>query len=225
MPPLPPVSKMLRVDLIQSFGTDTNIRNRLFFAYTGVGPTPTDLTTLATTIANAWSGNISSQVSSGHTLTGINITDLTSATGAQVVTAQSKAGTIGTGSALPASSSAIVKFKIGRRYRGGHPRFYLSGQVSGNFQSPQQLTSAYVSGLTTAFAAFIAACEAAPPANLGALSHENVSYFSGFTNKTYPSGRTRPVPTLRGSPTVDLVLSYSVNPRYGNQRRRIQQSP
>lgn len=225
MPPLPPVAKMLRVDLVQSFGTDTNIRNRLFFLYSGAGPSTSDLTTLATTIANAWSANISPQISGGHTLTGINITDLTSATGAQVITAQNKPGTINTGSALSASTSAIVKFKIARRYRGGHPRFYLSGQVSGNVQSPQQLTSAYQSGLATAFGVFIAAIETSPPTNIGTLVHENVSYFSGFQNKTYPSGRTRPVPVLRGSPLTDLVQSYSVNPRVGNQRRRIQQSP
>jgi hypothetical protein len=52
----------------------------------------------------------------------------------------------------------------------------------------------------------------------------NVSYFSGFTNVTFPSGRIRPVPKLRSVPLVDTVTSWSTNPNVASQRRRNLQS-
>lgn len=81
-------------------------------------------------------------------------------------------------------------------------------------------SAGFQSSLASNFAAFIAACVLAPPASMGTVTHVNVSYFDGFTNKTFPSGRVKPVPTLRATPLVDTVLAYTANPKVASQRRR-----
>jgi hypothetical protein len=124
MPALPPVNKALRVDLLINNQSNSRIRDRIFLAFTGAGPSVVDLTTLANTIATAWANNIAGLQSNLSSLLGVTVTDLTSATGAQAVTAQNKPGTVA-GAFSGAAVAAVVKFKIARRYRGGHPRFYL----------------------------------------------------------------------------------------------------
>jgi hypothetical protein len=217
------VPKVIRVDLFQSLGPNVRIRDRIFFQYAGAGATVSDEAILAATIANAWATNLSPLVNVNHSLFAVQITDLTSLTGAQSLTTVSKAGT-NAGSSVPLGAAAIVKFRIARRYRGGHPRFYLVGVAATSLQTQSTWTTAFQSSLATGFGAFITASEATPPVSIGALTHVNVSYFFGFTNKTFPSMRIHPVPTLRGTPLVDPVVSYSANPIVGSQRRRNQQS-
>lgn len=223
MPALPSPGKVIRCDLFQTVGANTRVKDRIYFSYTGAGPNSSDLTTLATTISAAWNTNISPQQNTGVTLTGITLTDLASASGAQVVSTVSRVGSLA-GTAMAAAVAMVVKFKIARRYRGGHPRFYLPGRVTADLASSTSWLSASGSSLATAFAAFITACEASPPTNIGTMTHSNVSYFSGFTNKTFPSGRTKAVPTARVTPAVDAVTGYSTNLQVASQRRRNQQS-
>lgn len=223
MPALPPVPKVLRVDLIQTNQSNTRIRDRFFLQYTGSGPSVADLNTLATTIANAWSATLASETSNLASLTGVEITDLNSATGAQTERLFAFAGSVA-GAFSPAGVAAVVKFKISRRYRGGHPRFYFGNLNNADLATSTTLSSSFQSSLATSFAAFIGDCVTTPPTSLGTLTHVNVSYFSGFHNITLASGRQRSVPTLRGTPLVDAVVAYSVNPQVGSQRRRNQQS-
>lgn len=224
MPALPSPGKVIRTDFFLTVGANARVRDRIFFSYAGAGPTVADLNTLAGTIAAAWGTNLSPQTNTGVTLTGITLTDLASASGAQTVTSQSRVGTLA-GTAMSAGIAMIVKFKINRRYRGGHPRFYLPGRVTADLASSTNWLTASTTALATAFGAFITACEATPPTNIGTMTHVNVSYFLGFTNRTFPSGRTRAVPNIRTTPVVDSVVSYSVNIFVGSQRRRNQQSP
>ena len=223
MPALPSPGKVIRCDLFQTVGANTRVKDRIYFSYAGAGPTVADLTTLTTTISGAWNTNISPQQNTGVTLTGITLTDLASASGAQTVTTVSRVGTLA-GTAMAAGTAMVIKFKIARRYRGGHPRFYLPGRVTADLASSTAWLSSVGTTVANAFSAFITACEASPPTNIGTMTHSNVSYFTGFTNKTFPSGRTRAVPNQRGTPVVDAVTSYSVNLQIGSQRRRNQQS-
>lgn len=223
MPALPNVSKVIRADFFLTVGANARVRDRIFFAFAGAGPNVADLNTLAGQISGAWLTNLVPQTNTGVTLTGITLTDLTSASGAQTVTSQSRVGTLA-GVALSAGVAMVVKFKVARRYRGGHPRFYLPGRVAADLSTTTQWVAGSTSSLATAFAAFITGCEAAPPVNIGVLTHVNVSYFAGFTNKTFPSGRTRAVPNVRVTPVQDPVTAYSVNQFIASQRRRNQQS-
>jgi hypothetical protein len=72
--------------------------------------------------------------------------------------------------------------------------------------------------------AWLAACITGAPVAVGTVTPVNVSFFSGFTNKTFPSGRTRPVPTPRVTPLIDPIIGSDVNPKVATQRRRNQQS-
>lgn len=223
MPVLPPAPKCLRVDLFQSQPGNTRVRDRFFLQYTGANPSAADLTTLANTIVTSWNTNMRTFFNTGHSLTGVEVTDLNSNLGAQVVVSAAVAGTRA-GVGLEGAQAAIVKFRVTRRYRGGHARIYLCAGVNADMASSTSWVAAFPGNLSTAWAAFMTANTTAPPASLAALTHVNVSYFSGFSNHTYPSGRIKPVATLRVTPTIDAVISYSVNPNFGSQRRRNLQS-
>lgn len=223
MPALPPVSKVMRIDLFETYLQDVHVRDRIYFQFAGAGPTTADLTTLGTTISAAWNTNMSPILSTAFTLSTIQLTDLTSNTGAQNVVTAARAGTDAT-AVLSAGVAAVIRFKISRRYRGGHPRFYLCGIPQAKMAATGIWNTSFTAALQSDWAAFITACEASPPTNIGAMTHVNVSYFAGFTNKTFPSGRTHPVSTLRGTPMVDAINSYSINPNPASQRRRNVQS-
>lgn len=223
MAALPPVPKVIRIDLLQTFGGNTRVLDHFFLQYSGA-LSIADLTTILNTVSSSWNTNIVGILQNVHTLTGVRGTDLTSATSPQVQIAASRVGT-GTGPSTPSGTAMVIRFKVNRRYRGGHPRFYLSGLANGGLATPETWIAANLATVQTDWSNFISGCIASPPAAVGTLAHVNVSYFQGFTNKTFPSGRTRPVPNLRpGGPVVDLVVSYSVNPNVASQRRRNQQS-
>ena len=222
MPPLPNVSKVVRFDLLQSFGGNARIIDRIFLRYSGA-LSNTDLQTVLATMSAAWNANMAGQMSTNHTLTGIRGTDLTSNLGAQALNTTAHAGTQA-GTDLPAGTALVIEFKIGRRFRGGHPRFYLCSQQAGRLATPKTWTAGIISGVATQFAAFIAACVLGPPAAVGTLTHTTVHYFSGFTVSAPAGHRARNIPTVLANPTFDDVLSYAVNPIVASQRRRNQQS-
>jgi hypothetical protein len=118
----------------------------------------------------------------------------------------------------------VIRHKINRRYRGGHPRTYLPGLAGFYVGANGNWTAASMSATLTGWNTFMASCIASPPAAVGTLVHVNVSYFTGFVNKMFPSGRQHPVPTVRGTPVVDTIVSESINPRPASQRRRNIQS-
>ena len=192
---------------------------RIFFSYSGT-LSSTDAQTLANLLATNWIAHVGLHMSNQVTLWQTVVTDLTSNTAAQAVS--STTGAFGAGTTADLSGlAAIIRFKIPRRYRGGHPRIYLPGVRTGDFSTQNTLSSTLITNLVSDWAAFISAINAGLPAAIGTLSQCNVSYFQGFTNHTFPSGRVHPVPSLRtGGPLIDFVSSVSVNPIVGSQRRR-----
>lgn len=222
MPALPAVSKVIRFDLRQTFNSNARVFDRFFLQYSGA-LSLTDLATVLTTVRNAWNTNMAPNMSVRHTLTSVQGTDLSSATSAQATNSTASVGTQA-GTDLAAGTALVIQFKIARRYRGGHPRFYVVSMQQPRLADARTWSGATITALASAFGAFIAASVLAPPAAVGTLSHVNVRYFSGFHNVTLPSGRVRSIPTLLALPTVDAVNSYVVNPIVASQRRRNQQS-
>jgi hypothetical protein len=220
---LPAVPKVIRLDFTQSFGSDANIRDRIFVQYTGA-LSAADLATFLATWSAAWNSQMSGAFPSTESLTSILGTDLSTASSPQAINSTAHAGTSAS-VFLSLGVAVVVKFKINRRYRGGHPRWYLVPVASGFTQNGNQLNASGISTYLSTWGAFIAQGLLAPPAAMGTVTHVNVSYFTGFTNKTFPSGRIRPVPVVRATPLVDQVQSYSINPKLGSQRRRNLQSP
>jgi len=219
VPPLPAVANVLRVTLVGTLSTDTDVINRFFVQYSGTAPTAAQLNTLASSIASDWNSQLASSAQSGYTLTGVEIEDLTSASAAIGAWTGSHAGTRA-GALFGAGTAVVVRFIIARRYRGGHPRVYLPYFTSADLNTEQAWLSASVSGLVTAWKAFMAAVIAHTWSGATISNQVNVSYFHGFTNYTKPSGRESSRPTLRGTPLVDVVTDTSVNPHVASQRRR-----
>jgi len=222
MPALPAVSKVVRVDFHQLINGAAPCQNRVFFQYAGA-LSSADAQTWANAIAAAWVTRILPQQGNDATLVSTTLTDLTSNSAPQVIATNTGTGSLG-GSNVSNAVSAVVKCKINRRYRGGHPRHYLQSPTITSFSNSDAFTPTYITNLTTAWNNFISDSLTAVPVAAAPATEVNVSYFSGFHNVTFPSGRQKAVPTPRVTPVVDTVISHSVNPKPASQRRRNLQS-
>lgn len=220
MPALPAAPETIRVALVGKLDEDSDVVSRFYCRYF-TGTPPASLNTAAAAIATRWNTDLAAMFSLAYTLTEVDLEDLTSSTAPVGAAVTSHAGTRG-GVGLSASACALLRFHIGRRYRGGHPRMYLAAGGSGDLFDRQTWTTAFLTALTTAWTTFIGHVLTDLNTAYGAsdFQHVNLSYYQGFTNVTYPSGRTYPRPTVRGAPVIDDVLSYTANPKVASQRRR-----
>lgn len=225
MPARPNVPKVVQIVLFQSFGADLDVVNRFYQQYTGAAGTLSDggAATWAAAVTSAWAAHIAPLITSTFTLNKVTVTDLSTNIGGF---GEDDTGSVGSvsGAAVPAGVAMVIREHIERRYRGGHPRQYVCGLPSGDLGTAQSWNSTATAAWQTAYTAFRAAAAAGCPVGIGPAVDANVSYFQGFTNHTYPSGRVRPIPTLRATPVVDVISSFSVNPKLGSQRRRNLQS-
>jgi hypothetical protein len=223
MPVLPPVPKTVRVDFHMALTGQSNVQCRVFFSYAGA-LSQTDANTWTTTIRSAWGSNIMNHLSNACSLVSTVLTDLTSTSAAQSVDGTSVVGGAAL-AAVPNGVALVIKHKIARRYRGGHPKLYLPGMTAANLLTSNQWGSAAITQELSDFNAFITAALTAP-AGVGAVTHVSVPYFKGFTAVTNPiTHRVRNVPNLApGTPVPDVVISNSVNPIPASQRRRNRQS-
>lgn len=221
MPALPVVAKVVRVDFHMEETDSPNMQNRWFFNYSGT-LSPTDAITWVANLRAAYGAHMGLHMSNQVTVFKTQLTDLSSASAAQVVDDTTAAFGAGTTADI-AGLSAVIQFKIARRYRGGHPRIYLPGVRTGDVINLNELAPALVSNLITDLGAFITAVTTGQPAAIGTIQQVNVSYFLGFENITLPSGRVKSVPKLRATPVTDVVTGYGINPVIGMQRRRLEQ--
>lgn len=225
MPARPSVPNVTQIVLTFDIGSDTDVINRFFQKYSGTAGSLTDTQTLAiaTGTGTAWAAHMASLINNNVTLKQIGVTDLSSDLGSEAIFLSSAAGT-DSGSQLSAGAAAVIKAKIDRRYRGGHPRTYIGGISNAHLTNPQQLDPTYLQNLVTAWTAFRVAVAALYPSGTLPVTDVNVSWYQGFTNHTFPSGRVRPIPNYRPTPVVDQIASFSANPNIGSQRRRNKQS-
>lgn len=223
MPALPDVPKTLRIALRMSLNEDTDLINRFFIEYLGTAPTSPQLDTYAASVSTAWGAHLKALMTSNGALEEVHIIDLSSSTAAIGDDGSHIAGTRA-GLQLSAAACVVLKLQIARRYRGGHPRLYLPFGSAPDLSDAQRWGSTFLGNVVTGWTSFLTDITAAGWTSAGTLQPINVSYFQGFTNVTYPSGRTKPVPTRRITPVKDLVLSHTTNPKVASQRRRNQQS-
>lgn len=221
MPPLPAIPQGLRVALIGKLDGDADVVNRIYFQYPFTSTPPGNLNALCATIAGHWNTDMIGLYGGEFTQTQVDAEDLTSTTSPVGTATVSHVGTRGT-ARTSASSCALIRNHIGRRYRGGHPRTYTACGISTDLTTEQQWSTSFLASLVTAWSNLIGHINGDIDAAYAATgtNHVNVSYYHGFTNVTYPSGRTYPRPTLRATPVVDNVTSYSANPNVASQRRR-----
>jgi hypothetical protein len=222
MPALPAVSKVVRVDHHFTEAQDPNVMVHSFFQYTGTCSS-TDAATWLTNIVSALGTFMASASQPTLSLVLSELTDLSSTSAAQVQNSTGHTG--GAGAApLAAGVAMVMKYRINRRYRGGHPRVYLPGMSNTYLTTPTQWNSTSLGSITGLWIAFINACIAnTNPAALGTLTHVNVSYFAGHTWTEDSRGNWHRVPTPRGTPVVDQIINIQGNPTPGSQRRRNEQ--
>lgn len=223
MPPLPSAPKVIKLVLHVGEGEDANSLNRFFFQYTGTAPTHSDLDTFCTAVGTHWNTRLGPFYDNSSGLLRTDAEDLSSPTSAVGEDVNTHIGTRA-GDRLQAATSAVISAAIARRYRGGHPRSYLAVGTFPDLADRQTWTSTFVNALQTAFVLFINDITTSVWAGGGTLGPVNVSYFNGFHNFTFPSGRTRPIPTLRAAPVIDAITDYFVRTKLGSQRRRNLQS-
>jgi len=206
MPPLPIAPNILRVTHTGTYGS-AKWANVFHLRFSGGPPGQTDLNTLAGALATQWGTNIKALCNTTVSMTGTEVVDLSSYSGLTANSAVSQTGTVAATAVLPANVALVVSFKISRRYRGGHPRMYLTGQNGTNTTSATQWTGAWATTATAAFEAWRTAINALTYASLGTIRLVNLSYYSGKV--------------LRASPWPDDVNSCIVHGRVDTMRRRL----
>lgn len=206
MPPLPHAANIVRCAYSGTYGSG-KWANIFFVRFTGGPPGQADFNNLATGLTTAWSNNIKALVNTGCSLTATNITELTSEFGLQAGNGTVVAGTGSATASAPANVALTVSFKIARRYRGGHPRMYLTGQIGGNITGSTTWAPAWITTVSTAMEAWRVAVNALTFTSMPSIQLVNLSYYSGHN--------------LRATPLADVVNGVQVHTRVDTQRRRL----
>lgn len=225
MPALPAVPNVIRADLYWTIGADASALNRLFIAYTGASPSNADAASLASALFTSWAAEWHPYTHTTTVATGCRVVDLSSSSGGEGLHTGSSAGADAS-DPLAASTCGLLSMGISRRYRGGKPRTYLPIGGADLLQTAQTWKSTTISNCQASADAFRAAV-ATMTAGTTDLTHlVNVSYYHGFTVVTSPTtGRARNVPTLRSTPVVDNLVTWSFEPKVASQRRRDLRQP
>lgn len=203
-------------------GTDTDILNRYFVLLDSTSnPTNADLNAWCHAVGVAWDAHLVALYNTNVTYEGSTAEDLSTPSSAVGIDGTAYGGTR-SGGMLPAGVAAVVSHEIARRYRGGKPRSYLNAGSDSDLLSPQLWTTAFAAALLAGFNAWVAAVQIITTGPITGCSFMNISYYHGFTNFLYPSGRYKAIPTPRVVPTEDLWVNSKVNPNVASQRRRNQ---
>lgn len=222
MPPMPPAPGVLQLVIhSRDAAVAHDLINRLHVHYSGAAPTPAQLVTMAPTLLVEWASVFCPLMHPAKHVTGIDIIDLSSTTAAQTSLTGSSIGTR-TGAAVPVDACVVVSGQVARRYRGGHPRAYLPLGTVTDLDGARQWNAALATDAAAAMISFMGVAVGAGWGGAGTLTPCNVSYFAGFHNVTFPTGRVRSVPTIRpGGPVVDTITTFVGRTNIGSQRRRL----
>jgi len=207
MPALPNAPGSVRVAVAGTFNGRT-VANILHFNAGVSAYTQSELNGLATSVRATWVTNMLPLITSAYSVTTVTTTDLTSPTAFVGSATGSDPGGSG-GVTQSAQVATCITWRIGRHYRGGHPRTYLVGPgAASNYTLPGSFSGAFLTLTATRIAAMLTA-------------------IGGFTP---PSGG---VPwslcclhyKLNGAvltlPTPDPITAGVVNARVDTQRRRL----
>ncbi len=224
MPALPSVPKAIRVVATGLIDGVKPWVNAWHYGYAvGAAISPADLLAMVSAVSTGWGANIAPNISDTVSLLEIIGTALDSPSAPVEVDTTLRAGALTTQS-VAADTSMVIQRKVQRRYRGGHSRVYVPGQDAAQLQDTERtwnpaqvvvMIGAWVELEDTGIDALVAA-------GMTDAQSINVSYYEGFTNVLYPSGRYHAKPTLRGTPLIDPIVDFSANPRACSQRRRAQ---
>lgn len=222
MPARPSPGNVLQVAFNTGDNATIEAGSRFFLSYSGTAPSAGNLNTLSTAVSTEWGSNLAGNVSTGESLHGVIITDLSSDTGS-VGTWEGTVDGTNSGAALIASGCTVVNHEIDRRYRGGRPRTYVRMGVQTDIESGHSniWADSYLTSALTNWEAFIAGILATTGIGISLENIVNVSWYHGNTVFTGPTGRARNIPQLRTTPIVDVIVSSTIAQKIGSQRRRL----
>lgn len=145
--PLPNVAGVFKLRFIGTVYSKPWV-NVMHVSYTGVTLDTTTANSIATAIRGYWTTSIAPKVHNSTLLSVVEVTDLSSRSGAQ---GTDNVGSTGTGgvTAAPNSVAACLTLKIATRYRGGHPRLYLPGVPNAFISSTDQ--SSWAAGIAAGY--------------------------------------------------------------------------
>ena len=221
MPALPNVPDVIRISWRWTADADLDVVSRIYMEYAGTAPTNADMTTFAGASLAHMQGRFIGYWTSDVELVECVATDLSSPTAGTGSAAGTYAGTLA-GAPTSANNCTLMNFLVNRRYRGGKPRVYLPFGNSTTLHDKQTWASTWIANMNSQWPAFISDLQSSPPGTATLSNQVNVSYYSGFTVFTTPSGRAKNISTLRtGGPHVDVIVGANCNPKVGSQRRRV----
>jgi hypothetical protein len=225
VPALPVVPNVVRVDVLFTVGSDLNAMDRLHVEYTGGAPSSADCVALAAALYIIFAAELCPYMNANNYLTGVRVTDLSSATGGQGEHIQSTIGAEAPDD-IGANSTALVSMRIARRYRGGKPRTYFPLGGFAEMLSPQKWLTTFVTAVQASMDAIRADIAVTTHGTTILTTLCSVSYYHGFTVVTNPiTGRARNVPTVRAVPLVDTCIGWIMEQTIASQRRRLQRQP
>lgn len=202
---LPPVSGVAKIVVKQTLGT-VNVFNVLHAQTNDNHPgTASELLNLATAVRTAWVTNVLPLQNAVLSLTDVVCTDLSSDTGAEATVTGLTAGG-NQGIATPANCAICWSWRIGRRYRGGHPRTYIGGLSTTDTAGPNTIVAARITAHQAAAVALRSAINSAATSN-GAWQLVVVHY--------------RRAKQVLPVPLVSTVNAVTVDSRLDSQRRRL----
>jgi hypothetical protein len=185
--------------------------NVLHWSYTGTLPTGPTLNSFCASLLAAWNTNFAPVMDSSRVLTTVTAIDLSSASGAAGSASDALPGTR-TGGILPASAAVVVSKLIARRYRGGHPRSYLTAGVMEDLDDASHWTTSLATAVDGAYLAVSTALAALAVGGTNLDLEACVSYFDTTSVPAPPHRRVVPL--------VEPVTGINVRLHIGTQRKR-----
>lgn len=207
MPPLPVVPQVTKL-VVGGTYHDTQWLNIYHVQYSGAAPSAANMASYVGDILADFQTAYEAEMSADNELVSLSGLDLSSDTGAFAEVSTSAFGAR-SGDFNPANVAVCMSQHIARRYRGGHPRKYLSWGTSGTFASGS--TKDWDPG-------FITDCEEkfiALMANIIGITE------GGTTWATNVSVSYRTAGAVRTDAVVDPIVGITMAPRVCSQRRRL----
>jgi hypothetical protein len=206
VPPLPPVSQVVKLTLGWSCDLNLKAESILHFKYTGGPPVTADLNSIANSALGFAATDLCPYLWTSNGLTGVTVLDLNSNTGAQGQYLAAHAGTMAS-APNPAGTCVVLNHAIARRYRGGKPRTYAPFGTGASINSTGTWNTTFATNCATAWQTWINSLLTLTTASCTLSVYGSVSYYSGKA--------------LRATPAFDPILATSARTRIGSQRRRL----
>lgn len=209
--PLPDAPRTVKVRLIYIYNNRPAF-NVFHMEYSGTAPNDVTTKAVADAVYAQANTNLKPLVNNQVQLTTVEVTDLASRTGSVGTNTTGWLGTSGSANPTPNSVAMCVSLQTAYRYRGGHARMYLPGQLNSNIANGTNWTGAWVTTTKAGMAAWLA--------GMNAISTGGSSWTLVMTS--YYTHDSNHLPIYHpGGPVNYPVTLINVHTRVDSQRRRL----